>query len=66
MTNIYRAWINQPSAMQIHHALHGKTVIVADDGAHMVRVYFTEGETHSMVMPQLCVSRVHISAAEDV
>lgn len=62
---IYRGWINQPSTLQPLHELHGKSCIVVDNGdKDSVRLYFTEGEVHSMEALRRCVTRVYLSAAE--
>ena len=61
---IYRAWINQPSTQQPLHALHGKYCIAHDTGEASLRLYFTEGDLHSMEALRGCISRVFLSAAE--
>jgi len=60
---IYRAWINQPSTRDPLHAMHGQRCIVEDHGEQSVRLWFTEGETHSMQALRGCVSEIKLSAA---
>lgn len=64
---IYRAVIDQPSTLQPLHNLHGIYCIVVDDdpSSNDVRIYFTEGDTHSMVVLRLWVSKIKLSSAED-
>ena len=62
---IYRAVVNQPSTLQPLHHLHGVYCIVFDVGGKDVTLYFTTGDTHSMIAPRLCVSRIKLSSAED-
>jgi hypothetical protein len=62
---VYRAWINQPSNLQLLHALHGQRCIVEDTEGETVRLWFTEGKTHSMQAPRLCVSEFKLSAAQN-
>lgn len=38
-----RMWVNQPSALQPHHALHGVRVLAVRDG-DSERVYFLDGD----------------------
>ena len=61
MTNIYRAWINQPSIRQPFHSLHGTRCIVHDTDGKTVRAYFTDGDVHSMEILRNAVSRLKIS-----
>lgn len=61
--NIYRAWINQPSTQQPLHDKHGQRCIAVDYGTAFVDIYFTDGDTHSMRVPRLSVSQIHLSAA---
>lgn len=63
---IYRAWINQPSTLQPLHSLHGKRCIVHDTGDQSVTLYFTDGEVHSMTAMRQCISRIYLSAADQV
>lgn len=60
----YRAWINQPSTLQALHHLHGKHCIVQDSGKRSLRIWFTEGEIHSMEALRECISRVKLSSAD--
>ena len=48
-----RVWINQPSTLQPYHALHGKVGIAIPEKNNEkgVRLCFTEGPVHSMVIP---------------
>lgn len=57
---IYKATINQPSTKQPHHELHMINCIVEDDGQKYVRVHFTTGNIHSMLISRICFNRVHI------
>lgn len=57
---ISRAFINQPSANQPLHKLHGKWCVVEDTGKKTVTIYFTEGEVHSMVVPRLCLDIIKV------
>lgn len=54
----FRAWINQPSALQPLHNLHGTLVLVVGEGLsnNSWEVCPIKGETISMVVPKLCVS----------
>ena len=61
---IYRAWINQPSTLQPLHDRHGQRCIVNDTGDQSVTLYFTDGDVHSMTALRQCISRIHLSAAE--
>jgi len=65
MTKLYRAWINQPSTLQPLHHLHGKHCIAQDDGLSIVRLWFTEGDIHSMQAPRECISQILLSSAQD-
>ena len=60
----YRAWINQPSTLQPLHSFHGKPCIVQDSGERSLRLWFTEGDIHSMEALRECISRVYLSASE--
>ena len=60
---LYRAWINQPSTDQPLHALHGQRCIVEDHGRDSVRIWFTEGDIHSMEVLRRCVSEIKLSEA---
>jgi hypothetical protein len=62
---IYRARIDQPSTSQPLHYLHGKYCIVHDGGGKTVRLYFTEGDYHSMEAPRLCITEIKLSAVEN-
>lgn len=46
-----RMWINQPSALQALHALHGTNVIATNDGERTMRVYFLNGAIESQQVP---------------
>lgn len=65
MPRPYRAWIDQPSTLQPLHHMHGKVCIAYDDGDNYSTVYFTEGDTHSMIVPRSALVRVKLSSAED-
>lgn len=62
---IYRAWVNQPSTLQPLHHLHGKHCIAQDSQELTVRLWFTEGDTHSMQAPRECINQIKLSAAQD-
>ena len=53
----YRAWINQPSTLQPLHRLHGTRFIAQDSGERSVRIWFTEGDVHSMEVLRECLSK---------
>lgn len=56
---LYRVWINQPSADQRYHKLHGKVGIAATDIAgRITTIYFTEGPVHSMRIHKNVLVRV--------
>lgn len=61
--SVYRAWINQPSTLQPLHDLHGQHCIAVDYGDGDVTIYFTEGAVHSMLVSNLCISQIKLSAA---
>ena len=63
-SQIYRAWINQPSTLQPLHHLHGKHCIVHDTGDISVTLYFTEGDLHSTTALRQCISKIKLSSAE--
>lgn len=48
MQQLRRMWINQPSALQDHHALHGTNVLAQHEYDDTYRVYFLSGRTESM------------------
>lgn len=52
-----RYWINQPSTLQAHHALHGRNVLGADTRERFVRIYFTRGPVISMEIDRAALSR---------
>ena len=56
MSNIRRAWINQPSTLQPLHNLNGVSVLVVDTGEEVVQGYFLEGGVVSMQIPRICLS----------
>lgn len=45
-----RMWINQPSSLQPHHALHGVNVLAVHEYGDTFRVYFLSGSTVSQQM----------------
>jgi hypothetical protein len=57
---VYRARIDQPSTLQLHHALHNKRGIVVDKYPNrpIVLIYFTEGSLLSMEIGRECVTKV--------
>lgn len=60
--DIYRAFINQPSASQPLHKYHARYCIALDDGNRFIRIYFTEGDTHSLIADRLCIDKVKLSS----
>jgi hypothetical protein len=54
---IQRMWINQPSSIQSMHTLHGIRVLACPDTDETMRVYFLSGETVSMQVPRLALSK---------
>jgi hypothetical protein len=56
VTNLRRAWINQPSTQQEHHDLHGRRVLAAEDRDGVSRVFFTEGPVVSMELRSTSLS----------
>lgn len=52
-----RVWINCPSGLQPYHHLHGKTGIAIVEPWGWVRLHFTEGNIHSMVVNPLYLSK---------
>ena len=53
----FRAWINQPSAHQIAHALHGTNVLAMHEYDDVYRVYFLSGVIVSQTIPGRCLAR---------
>lgn len=51
-----RMWINQPSTLQTHHALHGKHVLAVREYGDTYRVYFLAGQTVSQQVSGLALS----------
>lgn len=51
-----RMWVNQPSTLQPHHALHGERVLVIHEYDDTYQVFFTHGDVVSMQMSGLCLS----------
>ena len=51
-----RMWINQPSTLQPHHALHGKCVMATREYGDTYRVYFLSGEVVSQQLPESALS----------
>lgn len=45
---MYRMWINQPSGLQSHHALHGRRVLAECEYGDTYRVWFLSGPVVSM------------------
>lgn len=52
-----RVWINNPSSLQPHHGLHGKVGIAVLESSGKVRLYFTVGSIHSMLINPLYLSK---------
>lgn len=63
MGNMVRMWINQPSALNAHHSLHGVNVLVDEhnvernDRIKYVRIYPTTGAVISMLIDKACLSK---------
>lgn len=57
--SLKRMWINQPSAQQPHHELHGTNVLAREnpeeDGQY-VRVYFLAGKVASQLVDRRALS----------
>jgi hypothetical protein len=51
-----RMWINQPSTLQPHHALHGTNVLAFHEYGDTMLVYFLSGAVVSMQMPRMVLS----------
>jgi hypothetical protein len=57
-----RMWVNQPSTLQPHHALHGECVLALHEYGDTYRVYFTRRDVftgrdiESMQMSRLALS----------
>lgn len=62
-TNIYRAWINQPSKFDALHSLHAMRCIAVDNGGTTLEIYFTEGPVHSMLAPRHSIACIPLSSA---
>ena len=57
----FRAWINQPSALQPLHRDHGIRVLavnpVIHGGTDTIRIYFLDGVAISEMVPIECLSK---------
>ncbi len=51
-----RMWINQPSTLQPHHALHGERVLAIPESGDTYRVYFLRGDVVSQQMAKTALS----------
>jgi hypothetical protein len=58
LTRPYRAWINQPSSTQPHHAMHGRVCIAINDPKvpGTADIYFTDGGVISMRVDTMVLS----------
>lgn len=56
MTAIKRMWINQPSAHQALHKLHGVNVLALLEAPSTYRIYFLSGNIVSQRVPALALS----------
>lgn len=54
--NIRRAWIDQPSTLQLLHNYNGVSVLVNDNHESVLQVWFLSGDTISMMVPAVCLS----------
>jgi len=62
-----RMWINQPSTLQPHHALHGTNVLMVEppddeERTDIREVYFLSGPVHSQKMSILALSEGWVTA----
>lgn len=55
--DIQRCWINQPSANQPLHHLHGTNVLAYREGESTYRVYFLSGPVISQQVPVNAISK---------
>jgi hypothetical protein len=55
-TAIKRMWINQPSALQPHHALHGTRVLAVHEYNDTYCVFFLSGDTVNQQITKLALS----------
>lgn len=53
---IKRMWINQPSTLQPHHALHGTNVLAQHEYDDTIRIYFLSGDKVSQQVSKLALS----------
>lgn len=53
---IHRMFVNQPSTLQPHHALHGTRVRAHRETEAVCRVYFLAGPIISQQLPSLSLS----------
>lgn len=51
-----RMWVNQPSALQQYHALHGTNVLAVREDAATCRIYFLSGPIVSQQIDPLALS----------
>lgn len=51
-----RMWINQPSSLQLLHALHGTRVLAVHESELIWCIYFLSGDIISMQVHQLVLS----------
>jgi hypothetical protein len=53
---VARMWVNQPSRLQMHHALHGEHVLAMHEYGDTYTVYFTHGEVVSQQLSRAALS----------
>ncbi len=51
-----RMWINQPSTLQQHHALHGLNVLAECQEGQYTTIWFLSGDVYSMDISKMCLS----------
>ena len=56
ISTLTRMWINQPSALQPLHALHGTNVLAYPETPTTTRIYFLSGNSISQQASPLCLS----------
>lgn len=56
MTDVARMWVNQPSAHQTYHSLHGFNVLAVKEDKTLHRVYFLSGDVVSQQISTTALS----------
>lgn len=59
-----RAWINQPSANQMFHALHGVNVLAQHERDNTVRIYFLSVNIASQQINRNAISEGWVSVGQ--